>query len=546
MPSQSKATLKGYFVSNATPDQPEFEDVIDSFVNLADPGTQIIQGTLSASVLSANSYNLDAITIENIGSNDLTGSNQFGTSSLHIQSFSGSFHQSGGATSYFLNNLAIGTVSSYQDNQGGLVILKDKTIGNSNHPISQSMSSSLLITSSISQLAFDSNEIHQYGSDLNITSQGDGTTNGGIIFRTGNTNTSITGSKTLYLSPSGQVGIGTLIPTASLDVVGITQIVRDSSHVTGGISFASASLDLYNPLQANTDEKGSIITFSDNFSGSSYYKTARAAIKGGTDTIGNNASGFLSFHTSPQHAVSGAIEQMRIDKDGNVGIGVLPVSGRKLLVSGSISASGLLYASASDANGTNYHTLLVDTASGLFYHTGSYGGGGGGGTTVVANPGSSGGGALSTITIDSTNYSIPGASFLLGNGGISSSLNVGIGGAHSSTHALMVYGNGLFTGDVVAYYTSDRRLKDNIKPIEDPIGKLKKIGGYSFDWNDKQNTYKGTDFGVIAQEIEEVLPSLVQTREDGYKGVKYDKIVSLLIEAIKDQQTQIDELKKLI
>ena len=50
----------------------------------------------------------------------------------------------------------------------------------------------------------------------------------------------------------------------------------------------------------------------------------------------------------------------------------------------------------------------------------------------------------------------------------------------------------------------------------------------------------------IAQEIEQVLPSLVQTREDGYKGVKYDKIVSLLIEAVKDQQKQIDELKKLI
>jgi hypothetical protein len=110
----------------------------------------------------------------------------------------------------------------------------------------------------------------------------------------------------------------------------------------------------------------------------------------------------------------------------------------------------------------------------------------------------------------------------------------------------MVYGNGVFQGDVVAYYTSDKRLKDNIKPIEDPIGKIKQIGGYSFDWNDKQNTYEGTDFGVIAQEIEEVLPSLVQTREDGFKGVKYDKIVSLLIEAVKDQQKQIDELKKLI
>ena len=102
------------------------------------------------------------------------------------------------------------------------------------------------------------------------------------------------------------------------------------------------------------------------------------------------------------------------------------------------------------------------------------------------------------------------------------------------------------TQDVIAFMSSDKRLKDNIKPIEDPIGKIKQIGGYSFNWNDKQSIYKGSDFGVIAQEIEKVLPSLVKDRDDGYKGVKYDKIIPLLIEAIKDQQNQIDELKNQI
>ena len=102
------------------------------------------------------------------------------------------------------------------------------------------------------------------------------------------------------------------------------------------------------------------------------------------------------------------------------------------------------------------------------------------------------------------------------------------------------------TADVIAYVSSDKRFKDNIKPISNPIEKIKQIGGYSFDWNDNQNIHTGKDYGVIAQEIEEILPELVQTREDGYKGVKYDRIVSLLIEAVKDQQKQIDELKKLI
>jgi hypothetical protein len=98
-------------------------------------------------------------------------------------------------------------------------------------------------------------------------------------------------------------------------------------------------------------------------------------------------------------------------------------------------------------------------------------------------------------------------------------------------------------GDIVASESSDRRLKDNIKPITNASEKINKIGGYEFDWNDNQELYKGHDVGVIAQEIEEVLPEVVETREDGYKAVDYKKIVPLLIEGIKDLQKQIDELK---
>lgn len=103
-----------------------------------------------------------------------------------------------------------------------------------------------------------------------------------------------------------------------------------------------------------------------------------------------------------------------------------------------------------------------------------------------------------------------------------------------------------FAGDVVAYGSSDKQLKNNITPIENALQKVKQIGGYTFDWNDKQDVYTGHDVGVIAQEIEEVLPEVVTTRDNGYKAVKYEKIVPLLIEAIKEQQTQIEELKQLV
>lgn len=109
------------------------------------------------------------------------------------------------------------------------------------------------------------------------------------------------------------------------------------------------------------------------------------------------------------------------------------------------------------------------------------------------------------------------------------------------------------SNDIVAYSSSDRRWKENIKTIENPIDKVKAIGGYEFDWKEltdeettTQHSNKGHDIGVIAQEIEEVLPEVVTTRENGYKGVRYEKITPLLIEAIKEQQKQIDQLQAIV
>jgi hypothetical protein len=132
--------------------------------------------------------------------------------------------------------------------------------------------------------------------------------------------------------------------------------------------------------------------------------------------------------------------------------------------------------------------------------------------------------------------------------------NVRIGTAGTSVAAkLQVGGDIRATGEVVAYAASDRRLKDNIQKIESPLTIINNISGYTFDWNENQKTYTGKEYGVIAQEIEEVMPELVITRENGYKAVNYEKIIPLLIESIKEQQnaivaqqTEIRELRELI
>jgi hypothetical protein len=102
-------------------------------------------------------------------------------------------------------------------------------------------------------------------------------------------------------------------------------------------------------------------------------------------------------------------------------------------------------------------------------------------------------------------------------------------------------------GDVVAYASSDIRFKNNVTPITNALDKINKIGGYTFEWNEKSHKETGKkDIGVIAQEVEEILPEIVDTRDNGYKAVDYSKLTALLIQSVKEQQVIIDSLKSRI
>ena len=84
--------------------------------------------------------------------------------------------------------------------------------------------------------------------------------------------------------------------------------------------------------------------------------------------------------------------------------------------------------------------------------------------------------------------------------------------------------------------TSDINLKENIRPIEDPIEKIIQLNGVSFDWKDTHNS----SIGVIAQEVEKVFPELVKTEDK--KSVNYNGLIGVLIEGMKEQQKQINIL----
>jgi len=201
---------------------------------------------------------------------------------------------------------------------------------------------------------------------------------------------------------------------------------------------------------------------------------------------------------------------------GGVGIAKNLNIGGNLSVSGDISFTGITtFTGAIDANGGATIDDIrigisanneIDTASGNLILDSA-----GGTVNVTDNLDVDG-----TLNVDST-------STLRGDTAITGELTV--------------------TGDITAFFTSDQRLKDNITPIENSLSKIESISGNTYDWNEKSGK-EGHDVGVIAQEVLEILPEAVTTRDNGYLAVDYQKIVPLLVEAVKELSSKVDNLEQ--
>jgi hypothetical protein len=126
-----------------------------------------------------------------------------------------------------------------------------------------------------------------------------------------------------------------------------------------------------------------------------------------------------------------------------------------------------------------------------------------------------------------------------------SGLNLLFHSGASATESMRIASTGAatFTGDVNApnfNTTSDATLKTNVETLTGSLDAVQALRGVSFDWIDNG----GSEIGVIAQEVEAVLPALVNTNDQGIKTVKYGNMVAVLIEAVKELKAEIEELKK--
>lgn len=127
-------------------------------------------------------------------------------------------------------------------------------------------------------------------------------------------------------------------------------------------------------------------------------------------------------------------------------------------------------------------------------------------------------------------------------GGATNNLTCGVY-ITGATTSIFSTGNIVSQGNITAYQTSDKNLKENIRNIGNAVCKLNLINGVHFDWIDEYLDKQGVrddyfnrkqDIGLIAQEVQEVLPEAVAKRQDGTLAVRYEKLIPLLIEAIKE------------
>jgi len=132
--------------------------------------------------------------------------------------------------------------------------------------------------------------------------------------------------------------------------------------------------------------------------------------------------------------------------------------------------------------------------------------------------------------------------------GLRVTVPTGNGCAYHLTYAghdvFFVCAQGYTWSKVQGYYgASDIRFKENIKKIDSPLSKVLKLSGVSFDYKDAKNP-EGQRLGLIAQDVQKIVPGIVKTMQDSSLAISYSDLIPLLIEAVKEQQIQIEALKK--
>jgi len=349
----------------------------------------------------------------------------------------------------------------------------------------------------------------------------------------------ITDITVMTMNADGNVGIGNTAPGSKLDVKGTIRLSGSTSGYVGLAPAAAAGSTTYTlPFADGTN--GQVLTTNGagvlawntasssqwtTSAGNIYFQPGNAGI--GTTNVTDSLTVYGTLRVKGRTSDTLAIVA---DNNGNVGIGDGSY-GPKLHVTGHLGTPDIAIIETFRLTRPAQSGIKNRNAFGV--GVGSFETGLNGRTRVDFIVSDQSGasndyGNLPNITVMTLNA----------NG------NVGIG---TTAPSYNLHVNGSVAGTSGYNNLSDARYKKNISSIENASELVSKMRGVSFDW--KKEDYKNLNFedkrqlGLIAQELEEILPEAVSTDNEGYKSIAYSKIIPVLIEAIKEQQKTIDLLK---
>jgi hypothetical protein len=364
----------------------------------------------------------------------------------------------------------------------------------------------------------------------------------------GSTSTALGGTSTTL---AGLTSVSSTGFTGALTGNASTATTLQTARTINGTSF-NGSTDITIPNLVSGSSQISLSGFSTtNLSEGTnlYYTDARVKTKLNADGVVSGSAQInvasttgdiaLGTRTSGNYVAS-LVAGTNITLSNNTGEGATPTIG---LTNNTISGISL---------GSNLATLTIGTGLSGTSYNGSTGVtiANTGVTSNVAGTGISLSGGTGAVTITNsgvtsltagTGVSVSGAT-----GGVTVSIGQAVATSSSPTFAgLTINGAITATGDITAFFTSDKRHKNTIQNIPNALDKVSKLNGVTWEWNEDVNevTKSTPKTGLIAQEVQEVLPEVVREREDGFLSLDYSKMVGLLVEAIKEQQSQIEELK---
>ena len=372
--------------------------------------------------------------------------------------------------------------------------------------------------------------------DLKLTPKGTGKVmlDGNVGIETGviDLKNGGTASKVLFYCESSNAHAQTLqsaphsvAATNTLTLPGGTTIGNGAATLVSDIGTQTMTNKTLTSPVLNTGVSGTAIKDEDNMSSNSdTHLATQQSIKAYVDTeIGNIDQSAISAGNSNVTVVDSGTGNVTIEVDGTDRITTLAATtttatGHSIVMgAGATDAGGSIKFLEGTDNGTNGVTLqgpasTADVTVTLPTQAG---------TLVVSN------------TTDGNDVQLD-----------SLGLNTAASGTAGELRA---------TDDITAFYSSDVALKENIDNIPNPMDMVRQLNGVLFDWKDSFIESKGgedgyfvrkRDVGVVAQDVERVLPEIVATRKNGTKAVKYDRLCALLIECVKDLQDQVNNLKK--